>query len=243
MNNISQILKNLGLNSKETKIYLALLELGTGTVQQVAREAKIKRTNVYDHLGDMKAMGLLSEIKHDKKTLLIPENPQILKQKACENLENINHAMPELLGIFNTPGSKPTIKFYEGKQGLKQAFERILQEVDSGIYAITDAEQMMATMDEKYMWNWAVRRANKDITYQAIIKEGKKGKMAKKLDKKQKRETKLVKDVKFSTEILIFDNKVAMMSYKKPYSATIIEDIAVADTMRAMWKGWWNSLK
>jgi len=243
MNKISQILKNLGLNSKETKIYLALLELGTGTVQQVAREAKIKRTNVYDHLGDMKEMGLLSEIKHDKKTLLIPENPAMLKQLAKNNLDNIDAAMPELLGIYNTPGSKPKIKFYEGKQGLLQAYDIILQDKPAKVYTIIDVDNMMKALPSEYMWKWADKRAELNIFFYSIIKDSPLGKLAKKRDKKQKRQTKLVKDVKFSTEIHIYNNKVIMFSFKKPYSATIIEDMAVADTMRAMWKGWWESLK
>ena len=243
MNEINQILKNLGLNSKEIKIYLALLELGTGTIQQIAGKAKITRTNVYDHLENIKNMGFISEIKHDKKTLLISQNPQILEQKAEKNLENINQAMPELLGIFNTPATKPKITFYEGKQGLKQAYEFVLKTTSKTIYAIMDADQMVNIFGDKYAWEWASRRSKNAIKYFGILKEGKQGNKAKKLDQQQNRQTRLVKNVKFSTEILIFDNKVVMMSYKKPYSATIIENIAIADTMKAMWQGWWNSLK
>ncbi len=82
MEQIKNILKKLGLNNKEVKIYLALLELGTGTIQQIAKKARVTRTNIYDHLGNMKNIGLISEIKHDKKTLLIPEDPRKLKQQA-----------------------------------------------------------------------------------------------------------------------------------------------------------------
>jgi len=240
--NTTKILKNLGLNTKETKIYLALLELGTGTVAQTARKAKIKRTNIYDHLGDMKEMGLVSEIKHDKKTLLIPENPQVLKQKARENLDNIDKIMPELFGIFNTPGSKPKIKFYEGKQGLLQAYNMILQDKPAKLYAIVDIDNLFKALPSDYMWKWADKRAKLNIFFYSITKDSKLGRLGKKRDKKQKRQTKLVKNVKFSTEINIYNNKVIMFSFKKPYSATVIEDMAVADTMRAMWKGWWESL-
>ena len=243
MEKIVKILKNLGLAEKEITIYLSLLELGSATVQEIAKKSEIKRTNIYNFLGSMKQTGLISELRHGKKTLIIPENPQALRQRAQENLVEIDKAIPQLMGIFNIPGNKPNVKYYEGKEGVKQAFEAILIQAKSTIYAVVDPDQMMKTMDEEYMWNWASRRGEKDIWYHAIAKTGPKGDKAAKLNKKHKRRMKFVKNVKFSTEILIFDNMVAMISYKKPYGATIIEDIAIADTMKAMWKGWWNSLK
>jgi len=243
MDKINSALKKLGLNNKEVKIYLALLELGTGTIQQVAKKAEITRTNIYDHIGSMKNMGLVSEVKHDKKTLLIPENPQKLQNRAQESLNGINKMMPELLSIFNTPGTKPKVKFFEGKKGLLQAYNIILEDKPKKVFTIIDVENMMKVFPEKYMWQWADIRAKKEIFFYSIIKDDRLGRLAKKKDQQQLRETRLVKDVKFSTEIHIYDNKVIMISFNKPYGATIIEDIAIADTMKAMWQGWWNSLK
>ena len=243
MKEINNILRQLGLNNKEAKIYLALLELGTGTVQQIATKAKVTRTNIYDHIGNMKDLGLVSEIKYDKKTLLIPENPQILKQRAEENMKLISEAMPSLMGIFNAPGTKPKIKSYSGKQGLLQAYDTILLDQPAKVYTIIDVENMMKALPDKYMWDWADKRAALNIFFYAIINDSPQGRVAKKRDKEQKRQTKLVKNVKFSTEMHIYNNKVLMLSFKRPYIATVIEDMAIANTMKAMWQGWWNSLK
>jgi len=54
MTDINKILRNLGLNEKEAKIYLACLELGSATVQEVAQKSSIKRTNIYNLLGSLK---------------------------------------------------------------------------------------------------------------------------------------------------------------------------------------------
>ena len=41
---LEKILKNIGLNEKEAKIYLALLELGKSKVPEIAKKAELKRT-------------------------------------------------------------------------------------------------------------------------------------------------------------------------------------------------------
>jgi len=77
--------------------------------------------------------------------------------------------------------------FYEGVDGLKQAYEHILLEA-APICAIVDPDQMMKVMDNEYMWNWVQRRADKGISYKGIIKDGEQGRIAKKRDKEQRRE-------------------------------------------------------
>ncbi|PIT86455.1 MAG: hypothetical protein COU33_03055, partial [Candidatus Magasanikbacteria bacterium CG10_big_fil_rev_8_21_14_0_10_43_6] len=39
--NLTTILQNLGLNEKEAKVYLACLELGSATVQEVSDKAGV----------------------------------------------------------------------------------------------------------------------------------------------------------------------------------------------------------
>jgi hypothetical protein len=54
------------------------------------------------------------------------------------------------------------------------------------------------------------------------------------------RETKLFRELKLDTEINVFENKVAMLSFRRPYSAVIIEDRAIAMSLKSIWDGWWN---
>ncbi len=47
---INQIFKNLGFSENETKIYLAALETGLTSAQNIADKAELKRTTVYSVL-------------------------------------------------------------------------------------------------------------------------------------------------------------------------------------------------
>jgi sugar-specific transcriptional regulator TrmB len=244
-NNMSDIhltLQNLGLNDKETSIYLALLELGSGTVQEVAKKSGVKRTNIYNFIGPLKEKGIVNEVVEDEKIILIPENPNTLLKRAEKNYQEIKIALPELMGIFNTPGHKPKVRFYEGIDGMKHAYQDIL---DTGepVYGFSDYEKMFQALEQEWLWDFPPQRKAKKIFFYSITKDGPKAKEIKTKDKEHWRETRLTKDLQLDTEINIYGNKVSIHSFRKPYSAVIIENRAIAMSMKSIWQGWWDKLK
>jgi hypothetical protein len=150
--------------------------------------------------------------------------------------------MPALQGMYNVPAQKPKVWFYEGKEGIKKVYEKLLLE-KGPIYAFSDYEKMMRTMESDYMWEFPQKRTKKKIKFYCIAKDGPIGKKVKSLDAQQFRETKLVKEVEFETEINISDDKVFLISFKEPGAGVIIEDIAIANTQKSIWQMLWKNLK
>ena len=87
MATLLKILQNLGIQEKQAKVYLACLELGSATIQELAQKSKVKRTSIYNFLEELKNLGLITEIKEGKKLLLIPENPETVVKRAEQRLE------------------------------------------------------------------------------------------------------------------------------------------------------------
>ena len=240
--NLTATLQNLGLNEKEAKVYLACLELGSATVQEVSDKAGVKRTSVYNFLEDMKARGFITEVKQGKKMLLIAEDPRALLKKADEQKKQLEEILPEFLSIYNLPGEKPKVRFYQGIDGLKRIYEDTLKE-GGEIYLISDYEKMFSAIEPDWMWQYAKRRTEKGIKAFSIAKDGSMAQEVKIRDSEQLRETRFVKDVNFETEINIYGDKVALLSFRSPYAGVIIEDRAIAQTLRSMWKIIWNQAK
>ena len=71
-------LQNLGLTEKEARIYLAALELGPSTVQEIAKKTGLIRTTVYNQIKILSEKGLLSELQEGKKRLIISQDPDRL---------------------------------------------------------------------------------------------------------------------------------------------------------------------
>ena len=57
-----KILTEIGLNEKQAKVYLAVLELGGSKVTEIAALSKVHRVTVYDILKSLMEKGLVSSI-------------------------------------------------------------------------------------------------------------------------------------------------------------------------------------
>ena len=239
---LTTILQGLGLNGKEVKMYLACLELGSATVQEIAEKSGVKRTSIYNFLEVMKAKGFITEVRHDKRILLIPEEPSVLLSRAEDQRKKLEAALPELMSIYNRPGDKPKVRFYQGVEGLKRVYEDTLTTGEI-IYEISDYERMFAAVEGDWMWGYPKRRTELGIKAFSIAKEGPQAEAVRATDTKQLRETRFVADVNFETEINIYGDKVALLSFRRPYAAVIIEDKAITQTLRSMWKIIWGQAK
>ncbi len=119
---------SLGLSDTEGKVYLALLELGGGLVSTIARRAKLPRVNCYHTLENLAKKGLVSHVTKDKDKARIysAEPPQVLCNALEEKAEYAKKILPELLSLTNAHTIKPRIKYFEGRDGIKNIFDDML---------------------------------------------------------------------------------------------------------------------
>lgn len=242
MDSTLSALAAMGLNEKEARVYLACLELGSATIQEIARKSGVKRTSIYNFLEDLKHKGLVSEITRKHRTYLMAEDPQTLLAHAEENRKKaerekkmLEDVLPQLMGIFNVPARKPKVRFYEGIEGIKKVYEDTLT-TRGPILAFSDYEKMFDAMTFEYMVGYAERRAAKGIRFRSLAPHSTWDGKVTSLDEAHLREQKFVTQGGFDTEINIYGNKVALISFRRPYAAVIIEDSAIATTLRTIWK-------
>jgi hypothetical protein len=124
---------------------------------------------------------------------------------------------------------------------LKNLYREIYRQGEP-IYGYSDYEKMLGAMNPKYMWDYGNKRAALGIPFYCIAKDGPKARIVKSIDKEQKRVTKLVSGGAFETEINIYGKWVAIASFRRPYAGVIIEDFAIAKTMKAIWQMLWDKL-
>ena len=235
-------LQNLGIQEKQAKVYLACLELGSATIQELAQKSKVKRTSIYNFLEEIKDLGLVTEVKEGKKFLLAAESPETVVKRAQQRVDEVKKSLPEILSIFNRPAKKPKVRFYQGLDGLKQVYSDYAVP-NQPIYGFTDYEKMFEALPEDFLWQAGPEaRVKNNCFFHCIAKDGKMGRMVQTKDKEHLRETRLVPNIDFETEINIYSNKVSLISFRKPYAAVIIEDEAIAKTLKSVWNLVWQKL-
>jgi len=120
-----KILIDLGLTEIEAKTYLACLELGSETVQNIAKKGQVKRPTCYVALDSLFNKGYVAKVKKKSTTLYTAEDPKIILNKYKEKIANFNDFLPYFETKF-AKTAKPKIKYYEGQEALWNVYTKIV---------------------------------------------------------------------------------------------------------------------
>lgn len=242
MNNIIETIKNIGLTDKESKIYLAALQKNSQTVTEIARQAKINRVTAYSILEKLIKKGIISFFKKAQVKYFNAVDPEILYKNYKTKLEDLKKSLPELKRIKgDTP--HPQIQYFEGIDGIKAIYaDTLTSKTEILNYANSKIiRSLWPNYDEEYV----MKRVKKKIYLRGIAPFDEYGLKVQKEDKKNHREIYLVpgNEFGFTNEINIYDNKVAITSFKQNVSGIIIENEEIANTQRDIFKMAWQFAK
>ena len=177
MKNIEPVLKflsQLGLDFFESKVYIMLLEDGSKTILEIAKESKFNRTGVYRIVERLKEMGIVEEIQKDNKRLMsaAPLNQLELIVKEQETkAETLRKMLPEISALISPdstssiPGVK--VQFYKGQSGIKRLLENILN-TTSEIVSYT-ANDLAEFTDLDFVESWRKEIMNRRLFMREII--------------------------------------------------------------------------
>jgi sugar-specific transcriptional regulator TrmB len=235
-----ETLKKIGLEGKKARIYLACLELGETTIVQIARKAGTKRTTVYENIAEMVGMGYVKMTTKGKRKRYLAINPHDLKTLIRKKESLVDQILPDLISINNVSEIKPKVWFFEGKTGILEAYEDILNYPDTEVVGWVSGEVLK-------MFNWqdveryVAKRQRKKILETLIITGDKESQAFIENASHQLRKLKVVDadEYPFKIEINVYSNRVALFSIKDKM-AVIIESEPIASAMRMIFRMCWN---
>lgn len=243
-------LQNAGLSEKEAKVYLAALELGPDTAQNIAKRAGINRATTYVQIEELKERGLMSELEKGKKTLYVAEQPDRLltllntfeKELNFKKTE-VARILPILSGLFASAGERPKVRFYEGVEGTAAVREEFLKTKSRQTEGFINLDRLF-DLFPGYENEFTTKRIAKGLR-SLVIYTRKDGPLQGATDSTKLREARFIEYGKLPIEadITIFDNKVSFASYNSKPIAIIIESKEIASTLRGIFHTLWSSLR
>lgn len=239
---LKEKLKKAGLNESEIKAYLACLELGETNINRIAKKSGIKRTTTYLTIESLKEKGLIRSIKKKNKVFFYAEDPRMIKERMEENIKEVESAIPELLAMANLIDKKPNIKYFEGKEGIKDLFKDILKYPKSEVLEWYSESYATDFSEEFFSQYFTPRRIAKKIWVRAILPNNK---IIKKLvtnNEKQLRQVKLIDQEKYKIKIeinLYGNNKTSIISFKEEFGL-IIESQKIHESLKSMFELMWE---
>ena len=245
---IEAILQEIGLNKKEAKVYVALLQLGQDTAFHIAGKTGLKRPTIYVVLEHLKGMGLVSSSKSKKAELFSPVEPRKLYNLFKEKEAKLNEALPSLEAIYNIPPQKPRVEMFEGLEGVKAVYYDVVEYLKKGdeILFFSTLEHTDYLKESFKLWK-RILRQNKNTRAREIMRDTA-------VERAFAEEMGRIKDrykIRFipkelgeiHSDLIIFGNKVAIVSVKTDIYATVIEDEEIANSYRVFYEMAWKSGK
>ena len=252
---LEKLLEKLGLSEKESKVYLAILELGKDSVQNIAVKADIARPTTYVILEKLLNFGLVSTIDEGKKTFFMAENPKELeklleeqKRDIEERRKELDQNLSQLMAIYNASEHKPTVRYYEGIEGLL-ALERFssskqTKQQEKEILNIVSVEAI-EKMFPKERTKALGERINQNIKARVIYTRSQ-GPFSEEENKRDLREgihlplDTLSKNV----GITIFPNAIKIFVFNEQYPhGILIEDEDIANNFKKIFELAWKGAK
>lgn len=236
---ITEVLQRAGLNEKQASVYLACLELGTGSVEAIAKKAGTKRPTTYLILDELQSRGLVSTVPRAKKILHTAESPELILREVNRREELLKRFMPNLLAVYNARKEKPQVQMFEGREGVGQVYDKIFSSPEVNFFStIRDVFVMFPDMP-KLLRERVIAKQMKvreiltqteaDLEYVSWIKQHEyyQSRFAPK------------NFPEFLTDSAIFGNHVAFFSFKPAVFAVQIESREISQSLRVLFDLAW----
>ncbi len=129
---INEILNKLGLDEKDTQIYLALIRLGPSSASVVSKETSLPRQTVYSILDQLVTKDILEQGDNRGVRQFIADPNHLVKllERRREDLEisknELVKVIPTLFAENKRAKAFPVVQYYDGQEGLKRLFMGIL---------------------------------------------------------------------------------------------------------------------
>lgn len=235
---LKQFLEEIGLNDKESAVYLALLEYDSASVKEISDKTAIKRPTVYTVLATLARKGLTSETSVGKKTRYQAEPAERLetfieRQKIAleEHSKRLKDIIPQLKSVERHPGEKPVIQYFEGKEGAASMNELLYENDEGGgtAYLLFSADLLGDLFPERERSKFKKFRLEKQVKLKVILNDSKNPAVSDETAESVKIKE---KDHPFTCDIAVYKDRVRICVLNKKMPGIFIRSKEVADTLR-----------
>jgi HTH-type transcriptional regulator, sugar sensing transcriptional regulator len=240
---VDKILKEYGLDERESALYLASLSLGDASMAEIAEKAGVKRTTAYLTFGSLEKKGLMGSFKMSGGLRFVATRPEALVEKTQRQLEELKLILPQLKSIAEKVDG-PRIYYYEGKGGYLTAAEDSLKTANTTIRHMGSLVEIHKVIGRDYDLNYYVpTRVRKHILLNGLYFKSDIPEEIQKRNATDLREIKYLPE-KYSckTSMLIYGDKVAIFSSKKELITVIVESKDIAEAERKKFDLIWDLL-
>lgn len=244
-------LESLGLNDKESKIYLALLQLGKATAPGLAKASGLKKPTAYVIIEQLITKRFAQKLVTGQKKEYAAVSPEKCLAMAKKKIEDAEKSLPELMALKkSSQEEKISVRYLEGMDGAREAYDKIIKDMKKkpaekrvivGFYAkiVKQSEEIEKAADETNEMFRKNQIKRKVITvYNADMVEKY---LNAAMVKKHAISVRAIKENFYSSNVSIetYDNYVQIFSQRLE-QIIIIEDPDIAEAIKQIFALVWD---
>ncbi len=232
-------------------MYLALLQLGQASAQDIADKANINRTTSYPVIESLRERGLINSVTQEKKVQYIPESPERLiflmdrdVTAARERLARVQENIPRMLALFRGADEKPAVRYFEGAKALIQLRREMLEEQQTidqidEMFCVDEVLQELVKIQPEQ--RFAVTR---QVTRVRVLMAIKPGFLPPFFDRRKIEAREMdYAQAPFSGEVALLRDRVYVFAGQAKGLGIVIESTQISTLIRAIFEAAWHHAK
>jgi len=232
----TKVLKKIGLNDQEIKIYLAFLKTGNTTASKISKETNIDRATCYRYLDSLEKKALISDSIENNVKYFRATDPKKILDDLNQTKSEYKDLLPDLIKISNSPNIETKAQVYHGKEGIKTVLRTILREKENHLVLGDDGhfQDIFPIFFHQFLLSCKqLKLKEKVLCSKAVFKK------VKEHDYKYSETRALSNEDFFQSTTVIYENKTAIFDWSEPTVVVITnKNIANAyqDYFNVLWK-------
>lgn len=241
-------LVKVGLDPKDARFYLTVLEAQRCTVAEAASLAGVTRTNAYDIVKRLVSRGLLSltevgptgQPSGRSRGVLTANDPGRLLDEWAHRKNLLDDLVPRLRAVRGDGLFQPRVRFMPGEAGINSALFETLS-WRSPIRGILSMKDLLTTPGPSAMREYIDGRRDRGLFLRVIRSPERDYPSGWPTNKEDLRETRFSPpEHVFTMTILIGPDSVAILSSRRENYAMMIESVEYAETQAHLFEALWG---
>ncbi len=240
-------LQELGLTKNESLIYLFLLRQGETTTGSIIKETGIANSRVYESLNTLIDKGLVSyNVQKEGKHFLACDPKKFIELEETRK-KKIESLIPGLMNLKNSQQKETTTAVYEGYEGFKTAFKKIIDDCqkDKEIFILGFSEQQNKTESLRlFLSNMNLKSAQKRHKLNIILDSSVKQTLGK--DREREKNTLvryMPKGYVSPAAMDIFEDYVYIFLWEEKPFVFMIKNRVIAESFKTYFRFLWSIAK
>lgn len=241
-NEVLQKLEQLGLNEKESRIYVALLSREYVGTSKLIAATGLHSQYVYDGLSGLEEKGLVHHVIQNGRKRFAAQTPKHLEMLVQEKRRVVDALVPQLLSMSGKRDLQ-TFEVYQGRESCKAQDFRMLESAPQGssFDIIGDEGRRFFDLMGDDMEVYEAMRVEKKLHLRHIISPDNAEETLRALQRPQYFEMRTMSKLEIGhMNTLIWDDFISLHMFAEPPTTFVLTNKDVAQSYRNFFNALWD---